>query len=85
MQWVREMKADENYLRPVEAARLLQVSLRTFWYWVARGEIPADCLMRFGATLRVNRQRVLEAGIRNAGEYLKKMRRELSDAEGDQV
>lgn len=79
------MRADENYLRPAEAARLLQVSLRTFWYWVAKGEIPPDCLMRFGTTLRVNRQKVLEAGIRNAEEYLKKMRRELSGAGGDQA
>lgn len=64
---------NDDYLSPQKAAELLDISIRTFWYWVTNGDIPADCLVRFGATVRVNKAKIIALGIKNAQKHIEKL------------
>jgi type IV conjugative transfer system protein TraE len=71
-------------LTPKEAAAFLRISTKTLWVWVLNGTLPKSCILKYkngkyldnNLRVRFIKDEILEAGRRNAHQYLKMMKKQ---------
>ena len=67
---------ERNLLKPYQAANLINLSLRRFWFKVFQGEIPFHI---WGATIRFDEKEILKVGKNNAKKYLLKKQNKVKE------
>ena len=80
-------------LTPKEAAALLRISTKTLRVWVLDGTLPKSCVLKYkndkyldnNLRVRFIKKEILEAGKKNAQQYLKMIQKERQKNEHAEV